>query len=251
MLKSLFVAFGTYSVLPTPHTEWDEKSMRYAICFFPLIGALIGALEVLWALACERFLLPDVLRGAVAAVLPLLLTGGIHMDGFCDTLDAIASRQSRERKLEILKDSHVGAFAVIFSGAYLLCFFAAWSALEEEFALLAAVGFVLSRALSGFALTNWKCAREDGMLRAFSDAAAKKTVTVCMLGISLLCAAAMVLLGGLYGLAALGVNLLMLAAYRAAAMRHFGGVTGDVSGWFLQMCELSTVFSLAILTNIF
>ena len=65
-----------------------------------------------------------VLFAAAAACLPLLITGGIHMDGFMDTVDALASHQSRERKLEILKDSACGAFAVLYCGVYLLLSFA-------------------------------------------------------------------------------------------------------------------------------
>ena len=64
----------------------------------------------------------------MAALLPLLVTGGIHLDGFLDVADARSSHQSRARKLEILKDSHVGAFAVIAMGCYLLLYTALWSA---------------------------------------------------------------------------------------------------------------------------
>ena len=131
MLKSLCIAFATYSRIPTPRVGWSADALRYAICFFPLIGAVIGALEYGWLLLSELLCCGDLLRGAVAAALPLLITGGIHADGFCDTVDALSSHAERERKLEILKDSHCGAFAVIFFGLWLALYVAGWAALDR------------------------------------------------------------------------------------------------------------------------
>lgn len=60
------------------------------------------------------------LFASIAVCIPLLVTGGIHMDGYMDTVDALSSHQSVEKKLEILKDPNAGAFAVIYCGIYLL-----------------------------------------------------------------------------------------------------------------------------------
>ena len=57
-------------------------------------------------------------------VAPIIITGGIHMDGFLDTQDALGSYQPRERRLEILKDSHAGAFAIISCAVYLMMYVA-------------------------------------------------------------------------------------------------------------------------------
>lgn len=251
MLRSLCIAFSTYSILPMPHIAWEEKAMRRAICFFPLIGAVIGGAEMLWLLLCEYFALPEILRGAIAAVLPLILTGGIHMDGFCDTVDALASHQSRERKLEILKDSHTGAFAIIFCGVYLLCYFAAWSAVSCRAAIAASIAFVLSRALSALALTNWQCARKNGMLRAFSDTAEKKAVNFSVCLYLVLGIAALFLLGVFYAAVTAAVLALTLLIYRIVSKKQFGGVTGDLAGWFLQLSELAVVLALCITEKIF
>ena len=89
---------------------------------------------------------------AAAACLPLLITGGIHMDGFMDTVDALASHQSRERKLEILKDSACGAFAVLYCGVYLLLSFALYyEGYAAGWIYAFAPAFVLSRCLSACA----------------------------------------------------------------------------------------------------
>ena len=251
MLKSLCIAFATYSRLPAPRTEWDETSLRYAICFFPLIGAVIGALEYGWWLLAGLLGCGGVLRAAAAAALPLLVTGGIHADGFCDTVDALSSHAERERKLEILKDSHCGAFAVIFFGLWLLLYFAGWSGLDRGDAVLCAgLGFVLSRALSGLALTHWPHARKQGMLRTVADAGDKRAVTAAMAVYLALGCAALLWVSPLRGAAVIAVNALALLWYRRMSMRVFGGVTGDLAGCFVTVAELATALALALMARV-
>ena len=141
--KSFTLATAMYSSIPTPRTEWDGDSMAYAFCFFPWVGLVVGGAELLWWHVAAALGIEGLLFAAVAALLPLLITGGIHLDGFLDVADARGSHQSRERKLEILKDSHVGAFAVIAMGCYLLLYTALWSAVMPHPAL--ALVPVLSR----------------------------------------------------------------------------------------------------------
>jgi len=246
MLKSLFLAFATYSRIPVPRTEWTEQNMRWCICFFPLIGLVIGALEFLWFILARIIELPLLLRGAVAAVLPILLTGGIHLDGYCDTVDGLSSHQSRERKLEILKDPNAGAFAVIVLGVWLLLYFSGWICLTQSDAIAVGFSFILSRACSGLALTNWKHAREQGMLRSVADAAKKKTVTAVMAVYIIVCILGLLLCSGWRGVLVIVVNGLVLLHYRIMSYRQFGGITGDLAGYFVSMAELGTVLILAI-----
>ena len=251
MLNSLFIAFATYSRLPVPRVEWNDKNLRYAVCFFPLIGAVIGALAYLWFRLAGLLDCPAVLRGAVAAAIPLLVTGGIHADGFCDTVDALSSHQSRERMLEILKDSHCGAFAVIFFGLWLVLWFAGWTALDRSDAVLcAALGFVVSRALSGLARNHWPQARRQGMLRAVADAGNKTAVTVSMAVWLALAAAGLLLVSLPRGAAVLAANALVFLWYRRMSMKKFGGVTGDLAGCFVTVAELAAVLVLALTANL-
>ena len=98
-IKSAVIAFSTYSRLPMPQVEWSDENRKYALCFFPLVGALVGALMWLWVCVCGWLELSALLKGAVCAVIPLAVTGGIHMDGFMDTTDALASWQTEERRI--------------------------------------------------------------------------------------------------------------------------------------------------------
>ena len=113
IIKSFFIAFSMYSKIPMPQFEWKDEDIRYALCFFPWVGTVIGVLWYLWKWICARFGVGTLCYTVVGTAIPILITGGFHVDGFLDTCDALHSYQPRERKLEILKDSHIGAFACL------------------------------------------------------------------------------------------------------------------------------------------
>jgi len=120
VLQTIAVAFAMFSAIPVPQFDWNEKNMRYAMCAFPLIGVVIGAA---WCV-CGALPLPGFAKAAGFALIPVWITGGIHLDGYADTCDALSSYGDREKKLEILKDPHCGAFAVIRLCSYFLAYFA-------------------------------------------------------------------------------------------------------------------------------
>lgn len=241
-LKSLASAFLMYSKIPMPRVEWRDENRRYALCFFPLVGAVIGGALLLWQWLCRWVGFVTLLNAAVCTAIPVLITGGIHLDGFCDVADAVSSHAERSKKLEILSDPRIGAFAAIKLGVYLLIQTALFSEMAQFRSLRAeivvAIGFVLSRALSGLAAVCFKNAKSGGSLWAFTEPA-HKTVTLAVLGIiTALCAFAMIFVSPLCGGAAVVASAISLIWYRLFAYKQFGGVTGDTAGWFLQICEL-------------
>ena len=180
VLQSMIIAFSMYSKLPMPHIAWQEKNMKYAMCFFPMVGIVIGICEYAlgsWILGRAYGVL---FFSACMTLLPILLTGGIHLDGFMDTSDALASYGDREKKLAILKDSHTGAFAVLGLGIYLIWSLAMWSEVRPEMLPVLAAGAVLSRALSGFSVVTFPAAREDGLGKTFQDGSQKRKTRIAM-----------------------------------------------------------------------
>ena len=111
LLQSMVIAFSMYSKIPMPRVDWNEKNMKYAMCFFPLVGGIEGILMLLAGRLLMESGFGKIFVAAVMTLLPILITGGIHMDGFMDTMDALSSYGDREKKLAILKDSHADAFA--------------------------------------------------------------------------------------------------------------------------------------------
>ena len=238
-LNSFVIAFATYSRLPMPQVEWSDENRRFVMCFFPLIGAVIGLAMGLWLLVCDALALSGLLRGAVGALLPLLITGGIHMDGFMDTSDALASWQTPEKRLEILKDSHVGAFAVMACAGYMLAMAGLLGEANVQDAPMLAMGFVVSRALSAYLMTVLRGARPNGMLDGFARTAQKRMVSLSSGAYATLCAVCWLVLGGpVLTAACLLAAALCAAGFARMAWRQFGGITGDLAGWLVQIAEL-------------
>ena len=84
IIKSFFIAFSMYSKIPMPQFQWKDEDMRYALCFFPWVGAVIGALWYLWKWFCDRFGVGTLCYTVVGTAIPILITGGFHVDGFLD-----------------------------------------------------------------------------------------------------------------------------------------------------------------------
>ena len=237
--NSFKIAFAMYSKIPMPQAEWKEENMRYTMCFFPLIGIVIGALMVLWSYGAFYLEAGSLLRGAGYVLIPVLVTGGIHLDGLLDTADALSSYQPRERKLEILKDSHAGAFAVITACCYFLVCLGVFSELKKEQILVLAGGYVVSRSFSALAVAAFSPAGTKGTVAAFSEASKERCVEISMYVLLVLSAGYMCFTDVKLGAAAcLGAWLSFVWYYRMSK-RQFGGITGDLAGAFLQICELS------------
>ena len=246
LLSSCVIAFSTYSRLPMPQVEWSEKNMRHTLAFFPLVGAAVGLLFRGADALCRWLEVGDVLRAAVLTAAPVAATGGIHLDGYCDTVDALASHAGREKKLAILKDSNAGAFAVIWCCVWFLAWFGLLT--EVESGATVAACFVLSRCFSALAIERLPSAR------AGMGAELKRSSRFpwWVLAVYLALWAGAVWLWGdwVLGLAALAAAVVMYFIYRAVAMRQFGGFTGDLAGWFLQLCELAMLGAVVLAERI-
>lgn len=236
--NSFKIAFSMYSKIPMPGADWEKENMRYMMCFFPLIGIVIGAAVILWSRAAQRLEAGSLLRAAGYVLIPVLVTGGIHLDGLLDTADALSSCQTKERKLEILKDSNAGAFAVITACCYFTACLGIWSELGEEQVRLLAGGYVLSRSFSGLAVAVFPSAKKSGTVAMFADAAQKRLVKTCMYALMILSAGYMCFMNIKSGAAAAAGACLTFVYYYRMSKKQFGGITGDLAGFFLQICEL-------------
>lgn len=252
LLKSLCSAFLMYSRIPFPKVEWKEENRRYALCFFPLIGAVIAIVIILWYNLCELLEIGNLLFSVGCTVIPILITGGIHLDGYCDVSDAVSSYADREKKLDIMKDSHIGAFAVIRLVTYLLLQTAVFSELRVFRPLLIfTCCMIQSRAWSALAAITFPNARSSGSLQSFTKTAHKGITivaeflwltvsTIFMIAVNMPTAIAVTISG-----------IAVFAYYYRFSKKNFGGITGDVAGWFVQIFELFTALIIVIFNLIF
>ena len=250
MIKSMLIAFSMYSKIPVPKTEWDEKSMRYTMCFFPLVGIVIGAVMYAAGAFMLKMDIGPLLKAAVMTVIPVAVTGGIHLDGFLDTMDAIGSWAPKEKRLEILKDSNSGAFAVIGGCVYFALSMGIWSEMRADMLKAAAPVFVLSRSLSGLSVVSFPMAKNTGLAAMFSNAAHKRRVRTVMLIWILLTSAVMLITDLFAGVAAILCASAVFAYYYFMSKKNFGGITGDLAGYFLQVCEIACAAACMIVCGI-
>ncbi len=267
ILDPIIIAFSTYSIIPMPERRWSRENMRLAMCFFPLVGAAAGALLWLWNLLCLRFSFPELLRAAGLSVIPVVFTGGIHLDGYMDTCDALSSHGDRTTKLSILKDPHTGAFAVIRLACLFLILPALWQAYPAKLydGVLVILMLVFSRCLSGLSVLSFPIAEGSAMAASFLEAAfsekgedpkrasgalmlsGKSIVRLqsaeCVLAAVLLC------LRGAAGILCAISGVIVFLYYKRKSLKEFGGLNGDQAGWFLTLSEawmlaVSVIYSL-------
>ena len=246
-MKTYFHAFAMcqsmFCAIPFPGNLWDEKARDKMLLFLPLVGLEMGALWVALAWLCNLLQLPVLVKGLVLAVYPYLAAGFIHLDGYMDVTDAGRSCRSLERRREILKDSHVGAFAVIGIALLLLAQFACMASVSEsaDYRILLFVPAV-SRCGSSLAVTVLKPMNTS----QYAQQKKPKSHVAVLLMMTALFVATGFLLCGKYGVVLLGG----LAGYGLAlrkAYKSLEGMNGDISGYALTISELCAVAVLAVL----
>ena len=224
-------------------TVWTAEDFGRSTRFFPLVGLVLG---ICYALAAWLLLYTLGMRSLTAAlllILPLLLTGGLHADGFMDTADGVFSGRERARKLEIMKDSRVGAFGVV---SFVMLMFVQFALLSDmAWPLLVPALFVMpiiGRLAMVLAVACFPYAREDGMGKTFADMADRSTVVIAALTTAVL-----VLPWGVLATAALVLGTLFALLFCRMMTNILGGVTGDVYGAATVLTEtlVLAVFSLA------
>ena len=116
-MKKWFTGFsmcwGMFCAIPNPVRRWEQGCYRQMLLCLPFLGGFMGALWALFGKLLGCFPIPQPIFALCMAAFMWCVTGFIHLDGFMDCSDAVLSRRDLERRREILKDSHVGSFAVI------------------------------------------------------------------------------------------------------------------------------------------
>lgn len=224
-------------------TEWTAEDFGHSTRFFPLVGLVLGTCYALAAWFLIYFIGMRSLTVALLLILPLLLTGGLHADGFMDTADGVFSGRERARKLEIMKDSNVGAFGVV---SFIMLMFLQFALLSDMHPLFLVPALFVMPIIGRFAMVLavacFPYARADGMGKTFADMADRKTVVIAALTTAVL-----VLPWGLLAAVSLVLSVLFVLLFCRMMTNVLGGVTGDVYGAATVLTETLVlfVFSLA------
>ena len=238
-LRSLRIAFGLMTTLPVRlPDDWSAGDSGRASVWYPFVGLVIGALTWLaWQEAMFAF--PPLIGGVITLILWVVLTGGLHLDGLADCCDGLLASTSIERRLEIMKDPHVGAFGAI--GLILVLFLKASTLTSLTSA--SSFGILLAASCARWCILLaglLPLARPSGMGADFALGFRRSFLVwgaVLPLGLAILLG----ICGVLSVLAGLGAAALVLWL----AKSRIGGVTGDVFGMVVEAVE--TVMLLAFI----
>jgi adenosylcobinamide-GDP ribazoletransferase len=240
-LAELVHALGFLTRLPVPFLRTiDPPPLSQTMRMFSIVGALIGLLIGLALLGFARLHVPPILAGILAIAAGCLLTGALHEDGLADFVDGVGGGKTRERRLEIMRDSRIGTYGALALIVVLsLRVFAtvALLALPATTILLimAAVG-AFSRAMVVDLLWATQTARNDGLSVLAGRPSRNVAVFAIVIGLGLTFLTALVIRPEA-AVIALGVGLAVTAIIRHLAIKKLGGQTGDVCGAVQVACE--------------
>lgn len=231
--------------LPVPPSLAAHRGARAAWAW-PLAGLAVGAIAAVVAFAALALGLSAGLAAGLALAATMLVTGGLHEDGLADCTDGFWGARERERRLEIMKDSRIGAYGVlaiiIVTGlrwlalASLFSFGSVWSALF--------IPALLSRGAMAFAMADLPFARGDGLAKAVG----RPSRSVAGAGYGLAAVMAVLMTGMAAIPAIVSVALTALAVTRIAKAK-IGGQTGDVLGATQQLSEVVALLTLVVVLN--
>lgn len=240
-MKSLRLAISFLTLFPVGPLE--PRPMGPARAYFPLVGLGLGGILAGLDYAAS-LVLPPIAIGALLLMALLVLTRALHTEGFLDSCDALFGGYTRERRLEILRDPHVGAFAAIGGAALLISKWALLVSIDNEMRTELLVLFpCLSRAGMLATMAAFTYAREQGLGASF-ELQTRRWLDVLGLGVAV---AAGVLLLGLGGLVLASVALAVALTIGWRTSRLVGGMTGDTYGAVNELTEISVLLMGAIL----
>lgn len=243
-MRAFVTALQFLTRLPTPDLgPPTEEDLRRSYVFYPVVGLLLGCLLATVALFAHILFASRLLVAVIVVAMDVYLTGGLHMDGLMDTADGLLSYRSRDRMLEIMKDSRVGAMAVLVVLFVTLLRIGALAVLPIS--LLARVVFAgafFSRGLLLLTIRYTTPAKAEGLGRQ----ATVRSGGAAMWALALTAALCGAVLLGTQGIVAMIVSVLLLSRFATGCRRRLGGMTGDTYGASIELtqCALSLVMAL-------
>lgn len=242
-LRPFLIALQFLTRIPVPDLgPPDDVDFRASVRFYPLVGLFIGILTGLFALVLSQLFPSRLLQSVLLVAFDVVITGGLHLDGLMDTADGFLSYREKSRVLEIMRDSRVGAMAVLAIFVTLAVRIAALTTLSGATRLVVLVmAPFLARGQLLLVVRFNPLARDEGLSHQAMDKPAIGDFLPYIIALLLT-----------IGLAQLSGLLMALAAAAVAvwlsrvARRHIGGMTGDVYGATVELAQMAFALAAAV-----
>ena len=236
MIKGLILSIQFFSRIPiNMNVDFNDKNIRYSIFYLPVVGAIIGGLGGLIYYSISPF--NKLIASFLTLLVTIILTGGLHIDGLSDTFDGFLSNKDKERTLEIMKDSRIGAFGVLSIVLLILSKFILIMSIEN-LPLVLILSFANSRLVVSYIISYKKAARPNGLGNLFHKSNPKKLMLIS--GIIYL--AVLILLDIRYVIPLIGT--FAAAEYISyISYKKIDGLTGDVYGAIIELGDIISLLS--------
>lgn len=248
-IKSFLICLSMYTTIPVPQVTWEEKNMKYIFYCLPLVGVILGLVEYLLYLLSLYLGFSSILYAALSVAVIILLTGGIHLDGYADTIDAVFCHGDIEKRRQVLSDAHTGAFAVIYTVLYFIVIFASFENMYGTniplfiFILV----FSISRIFSLFLIAVVPSSVNRGLLYIFSSKENKKSLLIYAFSLLLLFIFFTYILIGYKFIIILLLILVIISIILIKYFKKvFGGISGDLAGFSICIYEISALLFCSI-----
>ena len=236
MIQGLILSIQFFTRIPINITvDFNEKNIRYCIFFMPLVGAMIGVLGGLTYYLIAPY--NKLIASFITLLTTIILTGGLHIDGLADTFDGFLANKDREKTLEIMKDSRIGAFGVLSIVMHLLFMLILLMSIEKA-PLVMILSFSNSRLVAAIIISYKKSAKAGGLGSLFHKSNPKKLIIVS----TFIYLAVLIFLDIKY-LIPLGINFLLAEFISKVSYKKINGLTGDVYGAIIELGVVLSLFS--------
>ena len=241
-MKNFFIALQFLTILPIRiKSEIKEKDFGRSLVYFPVVGALIGLM--LASILLVLSFLPHLVVVALILIVLIVITGGIHLDGFADTCDGFYGSRPKEKILEIMRDSHIGTMGVIGVICLLLLKFTLLINIPREILWKSLIAMTLfarwSQVLACFS-SNYS--RREGKAKYFIEYAGWRELLIG----SLFTVISFLLLMKIEGLILFILSLVLILLFINYVKRKIGGMTGDTIGATNELAEVAVIFFLVV-----
>lgn len=235
-LNLFFHALQFYSRIPAGKIDYSEENLAQSIRYFPLVGSVVGIVGASVFMLCMLVFSQGV--SVTAALISMIaVTGALHEDGVSDFFDGFGGAYTRERILEIMKDSHVGAYGVISLVLLLLAKFSLLTSITpEKVPLVLIAAHASSRFVAVALMRSSSYVRTENSKSAHSRLSLSRTTVVTAFVFGVL---PLVFIPPLVSAVAAIVYAIILFALKHYVEKKIGGFTGDVLGTLQQFCEIA------------
>ncbi len=244
LVENLALTLAFFSRIPLPSRLSDQighkANLGQAAAFFPIVGFLIAIPSALvWFIA--SLYLPATIAAGLALGCGLLITGGLHEDGFADCADGLGATPDRDRALEIMRDSNIGTYGSL---ALILSIGLRWTALATLDPLNGVLALLICNSGSRFVMTIAmqisQYARENGLGKQANNMPQSSFVQAILIAFILA-----IICGWLWGSIALILACLTAWLFLKRLEHRLGGYTGDGLGAMEQIAEITILITLA------